>query len=147
MDTKRILARRRYMHFDEPVSPRIAQAIATNPQTVVTWSFLPLLKWVLSADRVKRIGDGGLKPKQKNRPICYAAHKDAAIYAYYGALLAERYELELERLALGSSVTAFRPSSGKCNIDFAGEVWQPLTRKGGVRGGYRVEIVPLVCEG
>jgi len=92
MDLKRIFARRRYMHFDEPVSPRAARAFATNPESVVKWSFFPLLNWVLSADRVKRHQDGNLKPKQKNRPICYAAHKDAAIYSYYGAMLAESYE-------------------------------------------------------
>jgi RNA-directed DNA polymerase len=123
MDLKRIFARRRYMHFDEPVSPRVARAFATNPQSVVSWSFLPLLNWVLSADRVKRHEDGSLKPKQKNRPICYAAHKDAAIYAYYGAILVENYEQELQRLGLAEAVTAFRLGSGKCNINFAAEAF------------------------
>lgn len=123
MDLKRIFARRRYMHFDEPVSPRAARAFATNPESVVKWSFFPLLNWILSADRVKRHQDGNLKPKQKNRPICYAAHKDAAIYAYYGAMLAKSYEQELQRLGLTEVVTAFRPGSGKCNIDFAAEAF------------------------
>ena len=112
MDLKRIFARRRYMHFDEPVSPRAARAFAPNPESVVKWSFFPLLNWILSADRVKRHQDGNLKPKQKNRPICYAAHKDAAIYAYYGAMLAESYEQELQRLGLTEVVTAFRPQGG-----------------------------------
>ncbi len=123
MDLKRIFARRRYMHFDEPVSPRTARAFATNAESVARWSFLPLLNWVLSADRVKRHENGTLKPKTKNRPICYAAHKDAAIYAYYGAMLAENYEHELQHLGLAEVVTAFRPGSGKCNIDFAAEAF------------------------
>jgi hypothetical protein len=123
MNLKRIFARRRYMHFDEPVSPRAARAFATNSESVVKWSFLPLLNWVLCANRIKRHQDGNLKPKQKDRPICYAAHKDAAIYAYYGAMLTENYEQELQRLGLAESVTAFRPGSGKCNIDFAAEAF------------------------
>ena len=123
MNFKRIFARRRYMHFDEPVSPEVARAIATNQDTIPRWAFLPLLSWTLSTERVKRTEKGDLKPKPKLRPICYAAHKDAAIYAYYGAVLAERYESELTRLGLSETVTAFRPSSGKCNIDFAGEVF------------------------
>ena len=129
MNLRDIFVRRRYLHFDEPVPFQAAVHLATDPARVASWGFMPFLHWQLTARKVRR-SDGGLKEKLKIRPICYAAHKDAAIYAYYGHILGGRYEIELKRRGLQENVTAFRPSQGKCNIDFALEVFDWIRRHG-----------------
>ena len=128
---KRLFPRRRYLHFDEPLSARDAEALATNPTRVASWAFLPMLNWVIKARKVKRKDDGTLEKKPpKNRPICYAAHKDAAIYAYYGHLLGQRYEAAVIALGISDCVTAFRANSGRCNIDFAMEPFDWIRARG-----------------
>lgn len=128
---KELFARRRYLHFDEPLSPRDAEALATSPARVASWAFLPMLHWIVKARKVKRKDDGALEKKPpKNRPIAYASHKDAAIYAYYGHLLGARYEAAVVTLGIQDCVTAFREHSGRCNIDFAMEAFEWIRHKG-----------------
>lgn len=128
---KRLFARRRYLHFDEPLSPRDAEALATDPARVASWAFLPMLHWIIKARNVKRKDDGELEKKPpKNRPISYAGHKDAAIYAYYGHLLGQRYEAGVAALGISDCVTAFRENAGRCNIDFAMEAFEWIRAKG-----------------
>lgn len=128
---KELFARRRYLHFDEALSPRDAEALAKSPARVASWAFLPMLHWIVKARKVKRKDDGALEKKPpKNRPIAYASHKDAAIYAYYGHLLGARYEAAVVTLGIQDCVTAFREHSGRCNIDFAMEAFEWIRAKG-----------------
>lgn len=128
---KKIFARRRYLHFDEPISPRAAESLATNPARVASWAFIPMLHWIIKARKVKRQDGGRLEKKPpKNRPISYAGHKDAAIYAYYGYLIGQRYEVGIAALGIGDCVTAFREKAGRCNIDFAMEAFEWVRAKG-----------------
>ena len=127
---ERLFARRSYFHFDEPVSPPIARDLATNPERVAKWGFMPMLHCMLSTRKVKRLADGKLEEKSKDRPIEYAAHKDAAIYAAYGFLLTQDYENELNERGLNEIVTGFRPSTRKCNIDYAKEAFDWIAAKG-----------------
>lgn len=128
---KKLFARRRYLHFDEPLSPRDAESLATNPNRVASWAFLPMLHWIVKARKVKRKDDGALEKRPpKNRPIAYASHKDASIYAYYGHLLGARYEAAVVTLGIHDCVTAFREHSGRCNIDFAMEAFEWIRHKG-----------------
>jgi hypothetical protein len=123
--------RRGYLHFDEPISKPAAVAIATAPETVASWSFLPFLRHDITLLRVEKDSAGQLQQREpKDRPICYASHKDAAIYAWYGAMLTARYEERLNQLGLCEHVTAFRPAAGRCNLDYAGEVFDWIRQTG-----------------
>ncbi len=121
--SKSPFAPRSYLHFDEPVKIRTAKAIATSPETVAKWQFLPFLRHDIEIIRTRENSKGCFTERPKVRPICYAAHKDAAIYSWYGAQLTELYEACLHAKGLSPCVTAFRPNSGKSNIDHAGEVF------------------------
>jgi RNA-directed DNA polymerase len=127
---KSLFARRGYFHFDEPVSPASARKLATDAARVAAWAFLPMLHCMLSVKKVKRQANGSLESKIKNRPIEYAAHKDAAIYSAYGYVLSQEYERELAIRKLGKAVTAFRRASGRCNIHFAKEAFDWIAKKG-----------------
>lgn len=120
---------RRYLHFDEPISPRTASKIVSNPLVVEKWQFLPLLQTPIITRKVKRGSAGILKTSAKERPICYAAHFDAALYEHYSRLLSDRYEVLLASSGFSDSVTAFRSGSGKCNIHFASEAFAEISRR------------------
>ncbi len=115
------LRHRRYLHFDErPPRDHLVSRVGDRAR-VAQWQFLPLLRKV---ERSKRVRDkdpltGLFSVKDKIRPICYASHQDAALYATYAAKLSELYEQKLKELGLSDCVTAFREASGKCNIHFA----------------------------
>lgn len=128
---KKLFERRSYLHFDEPLSEKAAESLAKNPARVAAWAFLPMLNWIITARKVKRKAGGEIVKKDpKNRSISYACHKDAAIYAYYGHLLGQRYEARILALGIGDNVTAFREESGQCNIDFAKESFDWIRAKG-----------------
>ncbi|OQB95069.1 MAG: Reverse transcriptase (RNA-dependent DNA polymerase) [Verrucomicrobia bacterium ADurb.Bin118] len=92
---------------------------------------MPMLHWNIQAQKVRRRDDGSLERKPpKDRPICYAAHKDAAIYGYYGQLLAAAYESKIRGVGITDCVTAFRESCKRCNIDFAQEAFEWIGQKG-----------------
>ncbi|WP_447731645.1 hypothetical protein [Rhodanobacter soli] len=61
----------------------------------------------------------GVQVKRKSRPICYASHRDAGLYAYYSEKLTKRYEALLAARGLSDCVTAFRSGDGRCNIHFS----------------------------
>ena len=77
--------------------------------------------------RWTRFAEEGRKGKLKNRPIHYAARRDAYIFSYYRHILSQKYETELNYLGLDTSVLAYRRipiadgAGGKCNIHFAHE--------------------------
>lgn len=130
MSAEDIFKTRRYFHFDEPIGTAASRSLATDPQRVATWAFMPMLKCVLSVKKVKRVDGGKLETKVKDRPICYSTHKDAAIYAYYASLLCDAYEKILATRNLSSFVTAFRSDAGKCNIHFAKDAFDWIRAKG-----------------
>lgn len=121
----RLFGRRQYLHFDEPIPVKAAHSLATDGSRVAKWGFLPFIRCDIVTKKIRR-KNGKLDEKIKVRPICYAAHKDAAIYSYYGHLLSSCYETRLVSANLSHVVTAFRPASGKCNIDFALEVFDAV---------------------
>lgn len=89
-----------------------------------------MLHCTISTRKIKRLPSGELQTKIKDRPIEYAAHKDAAIYAAYGYILSQKYELEIQKRGLNSVVTAFRTSNNRCNIDFAKESFDWISSNG-----------------
>jgi hypothetical protein len=111
-----------YPHLDPPISAADATAYAQDTAAVAAHAFFPFM---LYRQRWTRFAKKGEKGKTKERPIRYAARRDAYVYSYYRHQLAEPYEAALADLGLSDSVLAYRRISagpgagGKCNIHFA----------------------------
>ncbi|MDR6641904.1 hypothetical protein J2X57_001111 [Luteibacter sp. 1214] len=116
------LRRRHYLHLDEPPARGAIKAAVSNPSRVATWQFYPLISHTVVTHKVKRKA-GHFHVKEKRRPISYASHRDAALYAYYADKLTTHYERRLKKLGLQEVVTAFRTGDGRCNIHFAQEAF------------------------
>jgi Reverse transcriptase (RNA-dependent DNA polymerase) len=111
-----------YPHFDPLISAEDGEAYATDKDRVARHAFFPFIQ---DSQRWTRFAKKGEKGPVKERPIRYAARRDAYIFSYYRHLLSQRYEAELARLGLEASILAYRriPISdgrgAKCNIHFA----------------------------
>jgi RNA-directed DNA polymerase len=117
------IKKRAYIHIDRPFWGEKALVFASSPELVASWSFLPLIHSPLTHKKIKKV-NGELVQSDKTREIFYASHKDAAIYALYANALNKNYNAELKRLGIDCVPTAFRSGLGKCNIDFAFEVFE-----------------------
>ena len=124
---------KRYPHFDSPIAPSEAEALARDPARVALHAFYPFM---LYTQRWNRFAAKYHKGKVKERPIRYAARRDAYIFSYYRHLLSERYEVELARRGLSACVLAYRKipdpetGKGKCNIEFARDAIQGIAQLG-----------------
>jgi hypothetical protein len=121
--------RRGYRHFDTPIDLASARALAENPDSVSYHPFLPFIAYSKYEPRYKhqKDADGNIKGhiEFKERPIAYSAHGDSAIFAYYAALLQERYEAILQQDGISECVLAYRKFPGKyCNIHFARDAFK-----------------------
>lgn len=120
---------KRYPHFDQILKPEEIAALVTNPVRVAENSFFPLLRYNKGWQPFRPGSESKkTRPKPKDRPIRYAARRDAYIFAYYRHLLSEPYEAELARLGISHCPVAYRriPTEtdgrrGKCNIQFSQE--------------------------
>ncbi len=122
--------KRGYLHFDLPIGINKAKKIVTNPQSVVSHSFYPLISYTLSADKItKDPKTSKLINKPKERPIAYAAHVDSHIFSYYNKKLSALFEEALKEKDLIDNVLAFR-SLGKSNIEFAKDVFNEIVSYG-----------------
>jgi len=117
--------RRSYAHFDHPMSETQAKKLVTNPNQVSRHAFWPV---ILNPQKSLSIKDdyGRRVWKTKIRPIVFAAHSDAHIYAYYakylGKCLEDRYALHS-----GEHVLAYRRfDPSRCNVHFALEAFQEI---------------------
>ena len=120
------LRRRGYIHFDEPPDRASLESMVSNAAVVARWQFMPLLSVVVKTKKIKAKdkASGTFEIKEKERLICYASHRDAALYGYYSSKLSDAYESVLTASELSDVVTAFRPASGRCNIHFAVEAFK-----------------------
>ncbi|WP_448243010.1 antiviral reverse transcriptase Drt2 [Pseudoxanthomonas mexicana] len=114
---------RGYVHFDTPLSHNDCKLLVSDPVAVTRHAFYPFIRHDVVRNKFKRIGPGQVKRSKKIRDIRYAAHADAAIYAYYNFTLMEHYEQRLKALGLQANVIAFR-ALGKSNVDFAQEAFE-----------------------
>ena len=96
--------------------------VVSNHEEVARHAFLPFLGLDSISWKVARGDDNKLRRTAKVRPIRYAAHLDSAIYSYYSAVLATKYEAALSEEGMSDHVIAFR-SLGKSNIEFASEAF------------------------
>ena len=114
-------ARKPYIHFDLPLSPKEAEAYVTNPQRVARHAFYPLLAYDIITPRIRKPSPRSVKPyvkTPKHRRIAYPAHKDGYIFSFYKSLLEAPYEAWLDKNGLGEAITAFR-AIGENNVTLA----------------------------
>jgi RNA-directed DNA polymerase len=119
---------RGYIHFDSPIALRKAQALVMSSHSVSKHAFFPLINYAVESHKFQINSIGGPELKLKTRPIAYAAHADAHIYAYYGLALGCLYEKKVQLAGLSANVLAFR-SLGKSNIEFANEAFEYIKNK------------------
>jgi hypothetical protein len=124
---------KKYPHFDPLISAKEAEALATDADRVAKHAFYPFM---LYPQRWTRFAEKGKKGKLKERPIRYAARRDAYIFSRYRHALSQKYEDELKRHDLDTSVLAYRRipiaggEGGKCNIHFACEAISKIRELG-----------------
>ncbi len=119
------LKRRKYLHFDFPISTRRARALVLSPAQVATHPFLPFLKRVLRTPKYRKSKG---KVINKTRKVAFASHADAAIYQYYSYMLSREYESFLLNSNLSDIPIAYRKfEPSKCNINFAHEAFSFIT--------------------
>lgn len=126
MPARHWYTRKRYLHFDVPLSRESAERLATDPSRVASHAFYPFLAYRLITPRMRKASPGSIGPfvkKYKERPISYPAHKDGYIFSYYKACLAKEYERWLAESGLGGSITAFR-AIGENNITLARKAFE-----------------------
>ena len=124
MEPEAWFRQRGYLHFDRPVSFSFAHDYVTNPKRVEKHSFWPFLSYAKSVSRYLK---GERRNTVKERPICYASHLDSHVYAYYSAILTQRYEERIYGTPLADAALAYR-RLGKSNLDFAHEAFLSLHR-------------------
>jgi hypothetical protein len=127
---------KRYPHFDQVLSLKEIDAIVKDPRRVAENAFFPFMRYSKGWQPFRETEDDQ-KPKPKERPIRFAARRDAYIFAYYRSLLAERYEAELAKLEISHCPLAYRriandadPMRGKCNIHFAHDAFKAIQKLG-----------------
>ena len=140
---KKFVGERGYLHFDGKVFFRdhidtgdhSINSTLRSTESIATHKFLPFIR---DDQRVRKYRDkkektvlGDIRkhsprfPTIKNRPIMFAAHRDACIYSLYGDILTRPYESILKSNGLDEVVLAYRRipngSTGrnKSNVDLA----------------------------
>jgi hypothetical protein len=143
----------------------------TSSKYMETYAFFPLIHRILSdrkykkpdpdkhhikavkyrAHSHKKLDGSGTVKTVKKRPLHYASHFDALIYAYYAHLLSKKYEAKLKKdPELDKAVLAYRTVSisdenkkGKSNIHFAHEVFEEVNRRVDADGEVAVLAIDL----
>lgn len=123
--------KRRYRHFDFPISAQTAKHLV-QPSSVSSHSFLPLIRYEKIQKWYKRNQSTGKRyVEPKRRDIMYASHNDACILSFY----AEKLNLILDKLYseknLNLNVIGYR-KLGKSNYNFVQEALDFCYRMGSV---------------
>lgn len=133
-----------YIHFDLrfwfPDRKLEVKAILQNRLRVFNkqhnrdewWAFSPFLKILLKTPRYKyQQAEGHYDLETKIRPICFASHIDSLIYGFYSYVLTRKYESYINEKGFSECVLAYRSNlDGKCNIQFAKEVFDEVKARG-----------------
>ncbi|WP_343344061.1 antiviral reverse transcriptase Drt2 [Sphingomicrobium sp. XHP0239] len=128
---------RHYPHFDYPIGYETAKQFACVPSNVARHSFLPLIGYTDSRRTFKTDNSNKAivrrkRPRKvgvKAREIKYAAHRDAAIYAFYAYKLQLQYEDWLGRNDLQRAVLGYRSGLGS-NVDMAADAFAEISARG-----------------
>ncbi|PWV44454.1 reverse transcriptase/maturase family protein [Chitinophaga sp. S165] len=139
-DGKKVYHKKGYIHFDPRIwFPDKHQEIKDiircgllvpnpqNPQYQQYYSFFPFLKIITKTPRYRyQFEEGHYDLETKKRPICFAAHRDSLIFGYYSYALTRVYEAYIKDHRFDDTVLAYRSDLGKCNIQFAKEVFSEV---------------------
>jgi hypothetical protein len=124
---------RKYPHFDADLTLIEAELLVGDPEAVSRHPFFPFIDYV---ERWTKFAVKGANGTPKERPIRYAARRDACIYSHYREILMSVYETKLKELSIDECVLAYRriPKDGengnKSNIDFANDAFQKISEMG-----------------
>jgi len=127
---------KRYFHFDARLKVDDLskwQKRLLDPDYIRQYAFYPFLRHEVIKKRFGKVSvqsasgerhEVRVKLKKKpTRPICYAAHQDSLIYAWYGFKLHQLLEAQIIEAGINECVIAYRSLNQKCNIHFANEAF------------------------
>lgn len=106
---------RQYAHFDEKVSLEKIWEYISTPEKVMGHGFYPFIHYEKRFNKYNR--EKGIV--LKTRDLCYSAHIDRYIYAYYSFLINQKYNEYLQRQDMDMVAVAYRDNLKKNNIHFA----------------------------
>ncbi|MBD5401321.1 Reverse transcriptase (RNA-dependent DNA polymerase) [bacterium] len=114
-----------YTHFDEKKHHKDYEKRVENIEWVGKHGFYPFIHFRMKFNKYTNDTNGNKYIKLKERDIYYAAHIDRYIYEYYGNRLNNKYNSYLKKNGTNRASIAYRNCTpGKCNIDFAKEVFE-----------------------
>ena len=129
---------KKYPHFDPYFNfpkekERLHKIVGDiTGRSVAEHPFLPLVKILAKTPRYKHQEiDDSYSLETKIRPISFASHFDGYIYGFYSFGLNEIYQKYIKVKGFDKSVLAYRTDlDGKCNIQFAKEVFDEIKLRG-----------------
>lgn len=103
-----------------------------SKKNIANHNFFPLIRYIISENKVKLEDNEEFFRTTKERPITYASHLDSCIYSYYSFILQGHYEKLLYKHNLDSSILAYRVVENnewkwKNNIDFAKDTFSDIS--------------------
>lgn len=127
--SKQIYKDKFYTHLDVKKHHTNYQVRVQNIRWVSRHGFYPFIHFQLNYDKYTNDANGEKYIKEKTRDIYYAAHIDRFIYEYYGNRLNNKYNKYMKANGISRVSTAYRNCTpGKCNIDFAKEVFEFIVK-------------------
>lgn len=125
------MACKNYAHFDARTSLKSISTLSKvmDPNYVTSHGFWPFIHYQIPKCKYSK-AEGKLLGKNKFRDIRYCAHIDRCIYQRYAFLLDSKYNALAKELGVERCATAYRTNLGKCNIDFAKEVFSAIDNLG-----------------
>lgn len=118
-----------YTHFDVKKRHKDYEDRVENVSWVSKHGFYPFIHFSMKFNKYTNDSQGKKYIKPKERDIFYAAHIDRYIYEYYGNRLNNKYNRYLKMNGTSRVSTAYRNCTpGKCNIDFAKEVFEFIVK-------------------
>ena len=128
---KQIYKDKFYTHLDIKKYHYDYQQRVQNLNWVSKHGFYPFIHFQMDCSKYTNDVNQNKYIKEKVRDIYYAAHIDRFIYEYYGNRLNNRYNDYVKANGIGHVSTAYRNCTpGKCNIDFAKEVFEFIVKCG-----------------
>ena len=129
--SKEIYKDKYYIHFDVKKKHIDYERKVENIAWVGKHGFYPFIHFSMKFDKYTNDSEGNKYLKPKERDIYYSAHIDRYIYEFYGNRLNNRYNDYLKKNGINRVPIAYRNClPGKCNIDFAKEVFEFIVSSG-----------------
>ena len=128
---KKYLKYKNYAHFDKKMSVRKAKKMLQSKKSISEHGFFPFLHYTIKSKKLEYVGDKIYAKKEpKKREIYYCAHFDRYIYQHYAYMLNKKYNDFVVENGIDSCVGAYRIDRGKCNINFAYEMFETIKNMG-----------------